>query len=630
MLRIRTLLTAIPVVGILPLVAFSALLLGLLWESQQRELRRDMQQSVTALASAVDRELAATVRRLELLAASPSLRTDGPLEDFAPRAAQALALSPDWTGVALLDTQGRPRVDARAAGRSSQPDPLRPFHREAMLTMRPAVSDLIDDPQDPGGSALAVAVPVLGVDGVRAVLSARVDPAALSRLLADQSLRERGVAAIYDRDLRIVARNRDGQRFIGQLPVPDLARAMEESASGAMRTLSLEGRPVIAAWQRLPSGWAVAVGFPVSAYDSPLRRSMLLLGTAGIAVLLAAIVAALAMARHISRRIDLAGGQARRLVDEPEAGEPLAAAAAPPSPSRILELDRLHTALEQASMRLTATRAARDAAEQARAAALAAETAARRQAEAANRGKDEFLAMLGHELRNPLGAITNATRLLERAELPDSERARLHALLRRQTSHVGRLVDDLLDVGRVLEGKIRLQRAPTDLAEAVTRAVASLQTAGRTVHHALDVATTSAWIDGDATRLEQIATNLISNALKYTPAGRRIQVRVEKDAASAVLEVRDEGIGIEPELLARVFDLFVQGDQDLQRESGGLGIGLTLVRRLVELHGGTVRADSDGQDRGSTFTVRLPLTTRRPEGEARPGGDAGAGAGVMS
>ena len=615
MLRIRTLLTAIPVVGILPLVAFSASLLGLLWESQQRELRRDMQQSVSALASSVDRELAATVRRLELLAASPSLRDDAPLEDFGPRAAQALALSPDWTGVTLIDTQGRQRVDARAAGRSPQSNPLRPFHREAMLTMRPAVSDLIEDGQDPEGLALAVAVPVLGADGVRAVLSAQLDPAALSRLLEDQSLRERGVAAIYDRELRIVARNRDGKRFLGRPPVPDLARAMEASPSGSKRTLTLEGPPVVAAWQRLPSGWAVAVGMPVNAYDGPLRRSMLLLGAAGVAVLLAAILAALAMARHISRRIDMAGRQARRLVDDPDPSAPDMAAA--PAPSRILELDRLSTALSQASERLAATRAARDAAEQARAAALAAETTARRQAEAANRGKDEFLAMLGHELRNPLGAITNATRLLERAELPDGERSRLHALLRRQTAHVGRLVDDLLDVGRVLEGKIRLQRAPTDLAEAVARAMASLQTAGRTARHRLEVVTSPAWIDGDATRLEQIATNLISNALKYTPTEGRIGVRVGQDGSSAVLEVSDDGIGIGPDLLPRVFDLFVQGDQDLHRESGGLGIGLTLVRRLVELHGGTVQARSEGRDKGTTFTVRLPLASD-------PGGPAAA------
>jgi PAS domain S-box-containing protein len=227
------------------------------------------------------------------------------------------------------------------------------------------------------------------------------------------------------------------------------------------------------------------------------------------------------------------------------------------------------------------------------------------EAEAANRAKDEFLAMLGHELRNPLGTITNAVTVLDRLTTDDRTR-HLTAMIRRQTMHLSRLVDDLLDVARVTSGKIGLQALPVELHELAGRCLETLAQAGRTHEHRVRLEGGPVHVTGDAARLEQIVNNLVDNALKYTPAGGAVTVVTERVGGDAVLRVRDTGRGISPDVLARVFDLFVQEPQSLDRARGGLGLGLTLVKRLVELHGGSVSAWSEGADRGSEFVVRLP------------------------
>jgi CheY-like chemotaxis protein len=191
----------------------------------------------------------------------------------------------------------------------------------------------------------------------------------------------------------------------------------------------------------------------------------------------------------------------------------------------------------------------------------------------------------------------------------------------RQVDHLRRLVDDLLDVGRVMTGKIVLERVPLDLARVVEHALGTLGASTRA--HRIVTALEPVWVSGDATRLEQIVNNLVGNALKYTPAGATIHVRVGREGGEAVLRVADEGIGMSADLVPRVFDLFVQGTRGLDRAQGGLGIGLTLVRRLADLHGGIASAESPGEGRGSTFTVRLPAI----EAPATPvAGDASAAA----
>jgi PAS domain S-box-containing protein len=254
---------------------------------------------------------------------------------------------------------------------------------------------------------------------------------------------------------------------------------------------------------------------------------------------------------------------------------------------------------------------------------LTRERQARSEAEAANRAKDEFLAMLGHELRNPLGAIASAVSLLGLIER-DPRTAQPLEIMGRQVKNLTRLVDDLLDVARLTSGRVDLQREPVDLGRLVEEAVSMLQAPGRNRGHQFSVATASTVVDADPVRLGQIVMNLLDNAVKYTPPDGQIGVTVTTEEGTAVLRVRDTGVGIVSELLPRVFDLFTQADRSLERSRGGLGIGLSLVHRLVRLHGGHVFAHSEGLGRGSEFVVELPLRQapiepRPPEGSPEIG-----------
>ena len=225
------------------------------------------------------------------------------------------------------------------------------------------------------------------------------------------------------------------------------------------------------------------------------------------------------------------------------------------------------------------------------------------------RQRDQFLAMLGHELRNPLATITNAMSVLDAASPPDGMlENEQREIIRRQTDHLARLVDDLLDVSRITSGKIALQRRPTDLCELAHRAAKAIDGAARKQRHDVVVLThcEPVYVDADPVRMEQVVNNLLTNAIKYTPAGGKITVSVQPDDGHALLRVRDNGMGITPELLPRVFELFTQAERALDRSQGGLGIGLTLVRALVEMHDGQVTVSSDGPGRGSEFVISFP------------------------
>jgi two-component system, sensor histidine kinase len=225
-----------------------------------------------------------------------------------------------------------------------------------------------------------------------------------------------------------------------------------------------------------------------------------------------------------------------------------------------------------------------------------------------DRRKDDFLAMLGHELRNPLGAINNAIYVLGIRSATDEWMTRYRRIIDRQINHLSRIVDDLLDASRVRLGKINLERRPVDLCSVVQRwhETFGMMPQQRTHHLEFDLPETPVMVLGDPVRLEQILANLLTNALKYTPPGGRIAVSVARETSEAVVHIRDSGIGISPEILPRVFDLFTQADESLARSQGGLGLGLSLVRSLVEMHGGRVEAQST-LGVGSDFMVRLPL-----------------------
>lgn len=230
----------------------------------------------------------------------------------------------------------------------------------------------------------------------------------------------------------------------------------------------------------------------------------------------------------------------------------------------------------------------------------------RQAAERKSHAKDEFLAMLGHELRNPLSAISSAAALIDMPGAGPEMASRARQIIGRQSQHLSRIVDDLLDLSRAMSGKILLARRPVDMASLVGACLDTFRATGRTTGYRINVDLAPNWVDGDPTRLEQIATNLIDNALKYTPAGGTIDIAIGAEDDEVLLTVSDTGVGIAPDLLPHVFDVFVQGSISLDRAQGGLGIGLSLVRRLVELHGGSVSAISGGGGEGSSFTIRLP------------------------
>ena len=223
-----------------------------------------------------------------------------------------------------------------------------------------------------------------------------------------------------------------------------------------------------------------------------------------------------------------------------------------------------------------------------------------------DRLKDEFLAMLSHELRNPLGAIVTATRLLEMLGSPDERAARAREVISRQSMHLARMVDDLLEVSRVTAGQVILVPGPVKVREIAERALETLRAAGRLQNHRVTLEADEAMVEADDARLEQVITNLLVNAVKYTDPGGAIRLQVEGEGDQVVFRVEDSGIGISAELLPRIFDVFVQGRQTLERAEGGMGLGLALVRKLVELHHGSVQALSEGPGHGSTFVIRLP------------------------
>jgi CheY-like chemotaxis protein len=230
--------------------------------------------------------------------------------------------------------------------------------------------------------------------------------------------------------------------------------------------------------------------------------------------------------------------------------------------------------------------------------------------------------MLAHELRNPLAPIRNAVRILQQLVPPEPRLARACEIIDRQVSHQARLLDDLLDVSRLTRGMTTLQKERLDLAQ-LLRTVAEdsqglMEQSG--VGFSAEIPEEPVWVEGDPTRLAQIVGNLCANAAKFTECGgyATLRLHVETQNQRAVITVRDTGIGIDPEMLPRVFDIFAQADQSLHRSSGGLGLGLALVKGLTELHGGQVRAASEGPGRGSEFTVLLPLASAPVEGETAP------------
>jgi signal transduction histidine kinase/CheY-like chemotaxis protein len=596
-LRRRLLLLA--VAAIVPLAAMAGVALLALAQEHKAQAERAAIEITRALATAIDAELRRTVAALEAIAHGPALDT-ADLKRFHEVMRRVQEGRADWVTITLADRSGQQLANASQPFGATLPKVVDPDSLErAVRTRRAAIGALTTGPG--GVAAIPVRVPVLRNNEVLYVLTGALKPDSLLEVLNRQRVPPDWVVSVFDAKNMRVARSRQHAEFLNKPPAPTLQKLMERGDEGAGMTRVLEGEEVYSAFTRSrDTGWTVAIGIPRAAVEAGALGSLATYGGGILLSIALGVLAALAVGRGITAPIAWLRAAAQALGRRETV--------VPPN-TPILEIREVGSALAAAAEERARHESEREL-------LLSREQAARAAAEAASRAKDEFLAMLGHELRNPLGAIANASRLLHHPRLDDESAQRAREVIARQVEHLGRLTDDLLDAGRAVMGKIVLERQPHDLAAVASRALGTLQAAGRLDAHRLEHKLEPVWINADYTRIEQVVVNLVGNALKFTPAGGMVSVTVRRHGSDAELAVRDTGVGMSPELCARAFELFVQGDAALDRGQGGLGIGLTLVRRLAELHGGSATAASDGPGRGSTFTVRLPAIN--PPAVTRP------------
>ena len=601
--RLQRRLLLLAVAAVVPLAATAGIALLALAAEQKAQAERAGIELTRALATAIDAELHRSVSALQALAQGPALER-GELQRFHEVMRRLHAERPDWVTATLADPSGQQLANASQPFGTALPRVVDPESLErAVRTGRPAIGALTEGRR--GVLAVPVRVPVLRSGDVRFVLTAAVRTENFLETLNRQRIPPDWVVSVFDANKARVARSRQHSEFLNQPPAPTLAKLMElRPDEGSGMTFVLEGERVYTAYSRSrETGWTVAIGIPPSAVEAGAMRSLAVYGGGILLSIALGVLAALLMARGISTPMRMLREAAQALGRR----HPVWPPATP-----ILEIREVGSALGAAAEERAQYEAERER-------LLQREQAARASAEAASRAKDEFLAMLGHELRNPLAAIANASRLLNHPGVAPEAAVHARDVLARQVEHLARLTNDLLDAGRAVLGKIVLERRELDLSAAVSRALATLESAGRFANHRLEKALEPVWVHADETRVEQIVANLLGNALKFTPTGGTIAVSVRRSGSDAMLSVRDTGVGMSAELAARAFELFVQGDSALDRGRGGLGIGLTLVRRLAELHGGSASAASGGEGEGSEFTVRLPAIeppAARPEASA--------------
>lgn len=589
-MRVRAYLSLVITAILIPMITFSALALKMLLDDEREAVQTSMLESARATALTVDRELARAEAVLKALAASADLEK-GNLAEFHRQARAINRGSDTWT--VLIDENARQLVNTALPFGAPLPPPGGGHHvQETLDAGRVVVSNLrfgaaVDE------HVIAVSLPLSTGDGRRFVISQAFRASYFRSAFKRPNLRANWIVAIIDRAGVTIARSHAHENYVGKPTIADLAKASQSEAEGVLRTRALDGTPIHAAYTRSePAGWTIAIGVPLAEVESAAQRTVAIAALGLLAAFACAVGVAALFGRKLLRAIDGAAGSAAAL----GRGEALNI-----SLSGVSEIDRLNHALSKAGM-LLAT------AEAERARLFASEQAAREHAERESRAKDQFLALLGHELRNPLAAIIGAVEIVDALGVRAPDSARAQRIIGRQAGHLSRIVDDILEVSRMTTGRISLARTGGDLADAVAAAIEALQVAGRTNGYRFDTDLHPVALHADWTRIDQVINNLLVNAIKYSPEGSAIAVRTGVEGERGVLVVRDNGIGIASDLLPHIFDPFVQGDVSLDRAQGGLGIGLTLVRELARLHGGTVDAHSEGTGRGSTFTVRLPLT----------------------
>jgi signal transduction histidine kinase len=587
---LRVYLVLVIVAATVPLALFALVML----HEQSQTLGADRQASLYRLANAMslalEREFASSQQALALIARDEALQR-GDIAQFRRNQQRWPLPRPSWQALVLADAQGRALYSS--AGDEAQLPTLPP-------AATPHVSDLLRVGE---GWVAAVELP-LQIGSRRFLLAALIGTRQWQQLVDQAAVAGDRFVSVVDGAQRVVALSQNPGRWTGRMLRIERQAQLLREPEAASWSGPRSQEPLVTLKEVGRSGWWVGAGTtqaPGGRAEAAVLSSTMIAALASLAV---GIGLALVVARRVSRPLrHLAQGS-------PQAAEETIV---------VREIAQLREALAHADReREDAMRALQAKADeyqallQERLALVQREQEARRSAEQASRGKDEFLAMLGHELRNPLSAISAAVEVINRVDPqhPSSHSAR--RIIARQTQQLVGLMNDLMDMARASAGKIKLARQPLNLARLVWRTHAALRLGGQFRQQALVLSLDEVWADVDPMRIEQVVSNLLTNAAKYTPPDGVIAVTLRLQDGQAALIVEDTGMGIPAALLPRVFDVFVQGELALDRRQGGLGLGLTLVRRLVELHGGSVHASSDGSGRGSRFTVLLQAQRERP------------------
>jgi signal transduction histidine kinase/ActR/RegA family two-component response regulator len=586
-LPLRWYLVIVVIGAMLPIVAFATLVVLRLSVYERAAVERDLVETATELATDLDRSVRASVATLSAMAQSRDL-DGGDLGAFYAEAQRVLPTQTHWRAVVLLAPSGEQLLNTlRPLGTklpiANDPESL----RRAVETRQPVVGDLTQGRVE-STWAFAIRVPVVREGAVKYVLTATLTADALAGVIGHPRPRhEEWMRALVDRRGVIGARTRAPAEYVGKAATVEFIGQSARADSGIYRDRLVDGGDVYVAFARAPrSDWTAAIAVPSAVVDGPPRRQLAAVGGLGMVLLGVSGTGAFLFARRVARRIGSAA----------TAAEAIAHGEHPPvTESGVEEVARLEEALRQSSELLRRREAERDRLLE--------------RAEAANRAKDDFLATLSHELRTPLTAILGWAGMLRSGRLGARERDQAMDVIQRNARLQRQLIDELLDVSRIVAGKLELEMAPTDLRAVVSAAADTMRPAAEAKGVALHCPDRHepAVVNGDSARLQQVLVNLVSNAVKFTPTGGRVDVGVEIAAGRAVVSVTDTGRGIDQALLPHIFDRFRQGSVPMTSRSG-LGLGLAIVHHLVLLHGGTVSAESDGEGRGARFVVTLPLS----------------------
>lgn len=606
-MTLRTSIALLVAAAVLPVVIFAALLTVLLTRHEQQTFERGARETTRAMALATARELDLAVTSLETLATSPALdRPD--LTPFREQADRLRRSRHGWSRIFLADPAGQTIFStAPPPGESHALEPGREiawhdqeFFQRVLRERRPAVSDLITGGRGANGSTIVIAVPVQRQGQITHVLATSVEPLALVETIDEDQLRAGWGIRVFDSKRTTVAQRPLDPAVVGQREGP-LAEAIRAAGGGEgeqwVRLVTRTGVPAYVAFTPLPRwGWGIAIAVPAAPVEAPGRRSMTITVGGGLALLSVGLGLAILIGRRIASPI----GELAHAADALGRREPVAVPT-----SALREVGDLARAVRQADDTL------RERAEERK--LLDAELRRRaEELEQANHVKDEFLATVSHELRSPLNAILGWTRILSAGpELQPSELARALDTIHRNARLQSQLIDDLLDLSRIVSGQLRLEVKATDLRAVISSALDVVRPAAdaKGITLEADAPPTHPTVLADPDRLQQILWNLLSNAIRFTPGGGRVGVTLRTVDAEVHVAVADTGEGIRPDFLPHVFERFRRDAHDDARAHNGLGLGLAIVRHLVELQGGRVWAESDGAGRGATFTFSLPLKT---------------------